>query len=192
MAPRAHFSILAPWCGGRAGGGPRPGPRAPSPATQLRLPTLYVDYTMNCTFSIVDDSGKPVTSIAPGTYQVDVSTPIMFKLAVPGGPGVDRRPRTSTDFTGCKGWVQFQLSGPGVSLFTTLDVGCGSSIVLPAGDVQGELDLHGRRPEPAGRTQTSFSTPPARQSAVTRPYTRRPARGRRSSSVGSSRPLRGR
>ena len=42
---------------------------------------------MNCTFSIVDDFGKPVTSIAPGTYQVEVSTPIMFKLVRPGGVG---------------------------------------------------------------------------------------------------------
>ena len=58
---------------------------AAPPAT----PTLYVNYTMNCTFSIVDDSGKPVTAIAPGTYQVMVTTPIMFKLVIPGGPGID-------------------------------------------------------------------------------------------------------
>ena len=55
------------------------------------LPTLYVVYTLNCTFSIVDDRGNPVTSIAPGSYQIEVSTPIMFKLVVPGGPTVDRQ-----------------------------------------------------------------------------------------------------
>jgi hypothetical protein len=94
------------------------------------LPTLYVHYTMNCTFSIVDDSGNPVTSIAPGNYQVEVTTPIMFKLAVPGGVGVDKI--APNDFTGCKGWVQFQLTGPGVNLFTTLDSGCDAFLVLPA------------------------------------------------------------
>jgi hypothetical protein len=98
---------------------------AAPPAT----PTLYVNYTMNCTFSIVDDSGKPVTSIAPGTYQVMVTTPIMFKLVVPGGPGIDNM--APGDMTGCRGWVQFQLTGPGVNLATTLDVGCDSNLLLP-------------------------------------------------------------
>ena len=83
---------------------------AAPPAT----PTLYVNYTMNCTFSIVDDSGKPVTSIAPGTYQVMVTTPIMFKLVIPGGPGIDNM--APGDMTGCRGWVQFQLTGPRVNL----------------------------------------------------------------------------
>src|SRR6059058_1475882 len=94
--------------GTRAGGAPA-------------LPTLYVQYTMNCTFAIFDDAGKPVTSIPPGSYQLEVSTPIMFKLVRPGGVTVDNI--APNDFTGCKGWVQFQLSGPGVNLFTTLDSG---------------------------------------------------------------------
>src|SRR4051794_38266320 len=85
------------------------------------LPTLYVAYTINCTFAIMDDQGRRVSSIAPGTYQVEVSTPIMFKLVVPNGPTDQIAPN---DFTGCKGWVQFQLTGPGVNLFTTLDAGC--------------------------------------------------------------------
>ena len=38
------------------------------------MPTLYVVYTMDCTFSIVDDYGKHVNSIPPGTYQIEVST----------------------------------------------------------------------------------------------------------------------
>ena len=93
------------------------------------LPTLYVQYTMNCTFGIFDDAGRPVNAIAPGTYQVEVETPIMFKLVRPGGVTVDNI--APNDFTGCKGWVQFQLTGPGVNLFTTLDSGCDAFLILP-------------------------------------------------------------
>jgi len=89
------------------------------------FPTLYVTYTMNCTFTITDDSGKPVTTIPPGSYQVEVSTPIMFRL-------INIPDRAPGDFTGCRGWVQFQLTGPGVSLGTTLDIGCESDYLLPA------------------------------------------------------------
>jgi hypothetical protein len=92
------------------------------------VPTLYVNYTMNCTFSIVNDSGQPVSQIPPGTYQVEVTTPIMFKLVVPGGPGDNMAP---SDLTGCHGWVQFSLTGPSVNLVTTLDVGCDSNLLLP-------------------------------------------------------------
>src|SRR5215510_2422790 len=49
------------------------------------MPTIYVVYAMNCTFTLVDDFGKRVTSIPPGTYQIEVSTPVMFKLVRPGG-----------------------------------------------------------------------------------------------------------
>jgi hypothetical protein len=94
------------------------------------LPTLYVDYAMNCTFAIFDDNHKRITSIAPGTYQIQVSTPIMFKLAVPGGP--DDPHLAPNDFTGCRGWVQFQLTGPGINLFSTLDSGCDAFLLLPA------------------------------------------------------------
>jgi hypothetical protein len=99
---------------------------APPPA----FPTIYVVYTMNCTFSIIDDFGKRLNSIPPGTYQIEVSTPVMFKLVRPGGVGVDDI--APNDFTGCKGWVQFQLTGPGVDLFTTLDSGCDAFLLLPA------------------------------------------------------------
>src|SRR5438874_12250756 len=78
------------------------------------LPTLYVHYAMNCTFTLVDDSGKAVSSIAPGSYQVAVSTPVGF-----AGEYVS----SSTDMTACRGFVQFQLTGPGVNLQTTLDDG---------------------------------------------------------------------
>jgi hypothetical protein len=97
---------------------------------QKALPTIYVQYTMNCTFSIIDDFGRRLTSIPPGTYQVEVSTPVMFKLVRPGGAGVDDI--APNDFTGCKGWVQFHLTGPGVDLFTTLDSGCDAFLLLPA------------------------------------------------------------
>jgi hypothetical protein len=89
------------------------------------FPTLYVNYTMNCTFTMTDDSGQPVTAIAPGNYQVEVLTPVMFRL-------VDVQGRAANDFTGCKGWVQFQLTGPGVDLQTTLDAGCATLALLPA------------------------------------------------------------
>jgi hypothetical protein len=86
-------------------------------------PTLYVMYAMNCTFNIVDDSGKPVTSIPPGHYQVDVRTPVDFGM-YPGTPG-------QTDYTACRGVPQFQLQGPGVDLFTTMTAGCDSDRVFP-------------------------------------------------------------
>jgi hypothetical protein len=89
------------------------------------LPTLYVEYTMTCTFSIVDDSGKPVTAIAPGTYEIEVQTPVMFKL-------VDTLNQAPGDETGCRGWAQFQLTGPGVNVATTLDTGCDSNYIIPA------------------------------------------------------------
>lgn|GEM_PF-1102590 len=116
------------------------------------LPTLYVVYAINCTFSIVDDQGKKVTSIAPGTYQVDVTTPMQFKL-------IEQADHPSpNDFTGCKGWVQFQLTGPGVNLFTTLTTGCDSFYLLPStyyapNSTYTALDLN----QPAV-TKTTFTT----------------------------------
>jgi len=96
--------------------------------TPQSLPTLYVQYTNQCTFTVVNDAGQQVTSIAPGHYELDVSTPIMFKLLVPGGP--TSSPVAANDFTGCKGWVQFQMTGPGVNAYTTLDIGCSSDVVV--------------------------------------------------------------
>ena len=83
-------------------------------APQAAKPTLYFLYTMSCTFAIVDDTGKTVTAIAPGAYQVDIRTPIVFgSLPLPSN-------WDATDFTACRGIPQFQLTGPGVSLFTTM------------------------------------------------------------------------
>jgi hypothetical protein len=87
------------------------------PASSARpsvLPTLYVVYTMNCTFVINDDAGKRVSSIAPGTYQIYVETPIVF---------ADIDLTGIFDMTACKSFVQFKLTGPGVSLNTTLQDG---------------------------------------------------------------------
>jgi hypothetical protein len=89
-------------------------PAAHSGSRQTVLPTLYVDYSMNCTFVITDDDGRRVTSIAPGTYQILVRTVVVFALV--DLSGID-------DFTACKSFVQFQLTGPGVSILTTLQEG---------------------------------------------------------------------
>jgi hypothetical protein len=78
-------------------------------------PTLYVKYGgSSCTFTLTDDSGQSVGSIAPGTYQVLVSTPVVFN---------DVDPQTYTSLTGCTTYVRFQLDGPGVSLKTSLTAG---------------------------------------------------------------------
>jgi hypothetical protein len=79
------------------------------------LPTLYVNYTEGCTFTVTDDGGSPVGSLNPGTYQVAVQTPGDF-----GGVALSGAPN---DMTACRGFVQFQLTGPGVSIQTTLDNG---------------------------------------------------------------------
>jgi hypothetical protein len=85
------------------------------------FPTLYVNYSMNCTFTITDDTGKAVTSITPGTWQVAVSTPGSFG-------GVDLTGKN--DMTACKGSIDFKLTGPGVNLATTLNDGDGSYDML--------------------------------------------------------------
>lgn len=86
-------------------------------------PTLYILYTMNCTFTIQNDAGQTITSIAPGTYQVDVRTPVQF--------GTLPLPASATDMTACRGFPQFQLTGPGVSLQTTLTAGCQDDVLFP-------------------------------------------------------------
>ncbi len=78
------------------------------------LPTLYVNYNMNCTFAVTDDSGKAITSIPPGTYQVQITTPVVFADVDLSG---------TYDMTACQSFVQFQIAGPGVSISTTLQDG---------------------------------------------------------------------
>jgi hypothetical protein len=100
----AVAAVVLACCGGNARAG-------------AAIPTLYVQYAMNCTFTITDDARKTVTTIAPGEYQVAIATPSDFAGEVSLGPD---------DFTGCKGFVQFQLTGPGVNISTTLDDGDGN------------------------------------------------------------------
>jgi hypothetical protein len=100
-----------------------PAGSATSRASLQLQPTLYVNYAMNCTFTIHDDNGALVSSIAPGTYQVQITSPVAFA-------GVDLS--GVSDMTACKGFVQFQLTGPGVRLSTTLQDGDGSHVVLSA------------------------------------------------------------
>jgi hypothetical protein len=87
------------------------------------LPTLYVAYAMNCTFAISDDAGKKVSSIPPGTYQVDVTSPMDFQT-----PDLS----ATNDFTACKGFAQFQLTGPGVNLHSTIADGGQNQDLLTA------------------------------------------------------------
>src|SRR5204862_1152331 len=88
---------------------------AAAPSAQAAFPSLYVNYkTEDCTFRLTNDSGAGVTTIAPGTYQVVIMTSDPF--GVFGDSGRD-------DLTACKGFVQFRLTGPGVSVYTTLDYG---------------------------------------------------------------------
>jgi hypothetical protein len=81
---------------------------------QTVLPSLYVEYTMNCTFSIFDDDRRRVTTIAPGTYQVFITSPVVFSAVDLSG---------IFDMTACKGFADFRLTGPGVNLTTTLQDG---------------------------------------------------------------------
>jgi hypothetical protein len=72
-------------------------------------PTLYVNYVgMNCTFTMVTDSGATVSSLAPGSYQLTL---------------------TADDFTSCPaaGLPDFSLTGPGVSIQTPIDAGTGAA-----------------------------------------------------------------
>ena len=82
-------------------------------------PQLNVAYTMNCTFTITNAAnGQVVTSIAPGSYQIEVTTPIVFaEVDLSGDLG------NPNDMTACRSFVQFQLTGPGVNLSTDLQEG---------------------------------------------------------------------
>jgi hypothetical protein len=91
----------------------------------------------SCTFTLTDDSGQSVASIAPGTYQVLVSTPVVFN---------DVDLQTYTGLTGCTTYVRFQLDGPGVSLKTSLTAGdedqASFSAALQPGSTYTAVDLN--------------------------------------------------
>ena len=79
-------------------------------AADAAEPTLYANYSPGCTFGFVNDGGSPVTSVAPGTYQIVVATPFAF----------------SNGLASCE-FVEFDLTGPGVHL--TTDLGSGDAEV---------------------------------------------------------------
>jgi len=158
------------------------------------FPTIYVVYAMNCTFTLIDDNGKHLSSIPPGTYQIEVSTPVMFKLVRPGGVGVDDI--AANDFTGCKGWVQFQLTGPGVDLFTTLDSGCDAFLLLPAQNFKPNATYTFQDLNQPGVTRTSLSVQAdgKAQAPSQNPYTRTSGKTLKSSDIvgSATSPLKGR
>ena len=88
-------------------------------------PTIYVEYSAQCTFTIINLQLERITEIPPGTYQVEVETPGPFGIA-------DRPGESRGGDTDCGGFAQFQLAGPGVNLATTLDVGFQGATTLPA------------------------------------------------------------
>jgi hypothetical protein len=89
-------------------------------------PTLYVNYSQaNCTFTITNDSGGTVSSIAPGSYNVQITTPVQFE------DGKDRTGLAPGDMSDCLGAVAFELNGPGVSIATTLDDGSNDHALFP-------------------------------------------------------------
>jgi hypothetical protein len=98
----------------------------PAASRAQQLATLYVNYTNSCTFTITNDSGGTVSSVAPGNYNVEINTPEDFANAKQDAAG------QGSDNFECNGSVQFQLTGPGVSLATTLDDGSNTYALLTA------------------------------------------------------------
>lgn len=113
--------------------------------------TIYVTYTDQCTFTITNEAGAPITTIPPGQYQVDVSTPVLFRNLYDAGSA-------SSSLNACKGFVQFQLTGPGVNLTTTLDVGCQDTLTLPATDFPPSSTFTAVDENNAAATKTTFTT----------------------------------
>ena len=99
------------------------------------FPTIYVNYnSANCTFTVTNDAHTTVTTLAPGNYQVNISTFDPYAFVGAG----------STSIQNCGGYVQFSLTGPGVSLMTTLGEGDASSeldsVTFQAGGTYTMLD----------------------------------------------------
>jgi len=117
IAVLAVAATLAGAAGASGGGG-----STGTTTTTARIPTLYVMYAMNCTFTFENDQGQTVTSIPPGAYEVDVRTPVAFGTVPLLG---------STDLTACHGAPMFQMTGPGVNLFTNMTAGCSVDLLFP-------------------------------------------------------------
>jgi hypothetical protein len=116
-------------------------------------PTLYVTYAVNCTFTITNDSGASVSSIAPGGYNVEITTPVQFNEET------DRMGLADSDFSDCKGHAQFQLTGPGVSIATTLDDGSNDHALFSAAFLPSSTYVaqDNNQPAVASRTITTLS-----------------------------------
>jgi len=125
------------------------------------LPTLYVNYTMDCTFTILDDNARPVSSVPPGQYQIDVRTPLPFGTI----------PKNFSDMTACRGMPQFQLTGPGVSISTTLTSGCESDEAYPATLQPGATYIATDLNQPSVARATFSTTTSGTAAKVTSPYT---------------------
>ncbi|HEY3921702.1 MAG TPA: hypothetical protein VGL76_06260 [Gaiellaceae bacterium] len=83
-------------------------------AAKAVLPSIYVNYnSANCTFAVTNDASTSIGSPAPGEYQLVISTHDPYGLLTTG----------SGTLQYCGGYVQFQMTGPGVSISTTLDYG---------------------------------------------------------------------
>jgi len=95
---------------------------AAAPGAQAAFPSLYVNYkTEDCTIRFTNDAGANVTTLPPGTYQIVIMTSDPF--------GVFGQ---TEGLHACKGFVQFRLTGPGVSVYTTLDYGDAAPEMYPA------------------------------------------------------------
>ncbi|HEX4519153.1 MAG TPA: hypothetical protein VH063_06185 [Gaiellaceae bacterium] len=114
------------------------------------FPTVYFVYANDCTFTMQNDAGNVITSLAPGQYTVDVRTPEAFGAV----------PLTSIGATGfayCKGLAQFQLTGPGINLQTSVFGGCLADEVYTETFQPSTTYIAQDNNQPA-TTRTSFNT----------------------------------
>jgi hypothetical protein len=117
-------------------------------------PTLYVTYSSNCTFTLTGENGAAVTSIAPGAYQVEVTT------SEPFGDG-NSDAAGATALYDCGGEVNFQLTGPGVDLTTNLDGGANNEHFFDATEFAPSSSftaLDGNNPVASAITFTTAAT----------------------------------
>src|SRR4051812_16886042 len=113
---------------------------AASSASRAAAPSIYFHYAPDCSFRIVDDGGAAVTTVPPGSYQVVVDTPYAF----------------AAETAACS-FVQFNLSGPGVSHATTLGTG-DSEIELFSVTLQPSSTYVAQDDGAPARTRRTFTT----------------------------------
>lgn len=139
--------------------------------------TLYVNYTNNCTFTITTDSGAVATTIPPGTYTIQISTPQVFaeEDTSGGDPGM----------VACDGMIQFQLTGPGVSVSSTLLEGDQDFEQQVATFLPSSTYVAQDNNQPSV-TQTTFSTAASGSPQTSSPVSSAPAGSATSSGSSSS------